>query len=383
LINSFKEDMKIPVANPMIGKNVIPYLQDSIEHSELSGNFGRYIKRFETDFAKFCEVEHAISVSNGTCALHLALAALGIKAGDEVLVQSLTNMASAFAVSYTGADPIPVDVEFDTWNMDPALIEKKITSRTKAIMVVHLFGHPVDMDPILELANKYNLFVIEDCAEAHGALYKNKKVGSIGDIGCFSFYANKIVAVGEAGMVTTNNLALSNQISSLKSLAYGSGQNRFMHDSIGFNYRLPNPIAAIGCAQLEDIQVVIDAKRRMADLYQKNLSDLSELQLPVEKDYAKNVYWMYHIVLRGGLKGKREMLMEMLASEGIETRVSFIPLNEQKVYPELVNDSKHKCPISSYVGANGMYLPSGPIITIEQQNQVITVLKNVIKKLKK
>lgn len=369
---------RVPVANPYLSSRIAEYVAEAIKKGELSGNFGHYIATLERQFSGFCDVDFSIAVCNGTCALHVALEALGIKHGDEVLVQTLTNMASAFSVSYTGATPIPVDIEPDTWNINPALLESLITEKTKAIMVVHLFGHPVDMDPVIEIAKKHNLYVIEDCAEAHGATYKGRKVGGIGDIGCFSLYANKIVATGEGGLVTTNSKALADKVRELRSLSYGTGQNRFMHEAIGFNYRMSNTIAAIGCAQLEDVEFVMQRKREIAQYYSDKLVGIDEIQPPVEKDYAKNVYWMYHVVLKGRAQGKRETVMNKLSGAGVETRVSFVPLNQQKIYIDRHSYDPDGCPVANRVAANGFYLPSGPLITQSEQDYVIRQLKRAL-----
>jgi perosamine synthetase len=365
---------RVPVARPYISEKITKYLQDAIDAGELSGNFGVHIAKFEAMFSTFVDSKHSITVANGTCALHVALAALGIKAGDEVIVQSLTNMASAFAVSYTGAVPVPIDVEVDTCNINPELIEALISEKTKAILVVHLFGHPVDMDPVLAVARKHGLFVIEDCAEAHGAKYKGKNLGCLGDVGCYSFYANKIVATGEGGMITTNSDKIATAIRELKSLAYGLGGNRFMHEAIGFNYRMPNTIAAIGCAQLEDVNFVLERKQEIAHYYNEKLGGISSLQLPTQKDYAFNVYWMYHVILKNDADGRRDSVTASLDREGIETRVSFTPLNEQNVYINQGLVRRGDCPVASWIGRNGFYLPSGPLLTRQEQDKTIDAL---------
>jgi perosamine synthetase len=318
-----------------------------------------------------------VATNAGTTALHLATATLKLKPGDEVLVSAFTNMASFFAVLYTGATPIPIDSEPDTWNIDPKLIEAKITPRTKAIMVVHIYGHPVDMDPVMEIAKKHNLMVIEDAAEAHGAEYKGRRVGGIGDIGCFSFYANKIITTGEGGMVVTNNKEYAERAWMLKSLAFGFGtDNKFIHHDIGFNYRMPNLQAAIGLAQLEKIDFLIEKKRELAAYYNEHLKDIPELQLPVEKPYAKNVYWVYHVVLQGALAGRRsEVFAEM------EKREAFMPYNVQK---ESITKGLAKpgdCPVAENIGANGFYLPSGPILSDEEKEYVVVNFREVLRSL--
>lgn len=373
--------MKIPVSTPFLGKEEEQLVAEAVSAGEISGTFGKFLPKFENDFARYVGCEYGVATSNGTVALHLALAALGIGKGDEVLVSTFTNMATFFAVHYQGATPIPIDIEPDTWNINPVLLEEKIISRTKAIIVVHIYGHPVDMDPILEIAKKHNLFVIEDAAEAHGALYKGKKIGSLGDIGCFSFYANKIITTGEGGMVVTNNKQIAERARLLGSLAYGGRENRFSHIAVGFNYRLSNVLAAIGCAQLQKIEQIIKLKRDIANFYNSNLSNIPELQLPVEKPYAKNIYWMHHIVLRGRAENKRNIIMGKLKEAGIETRESFVPYNLQpkEITKGLIQEDA--CPVANYVSKNGFYLPSGPVLKKEELNYIVDFLKQIISEL--
>lgn len=368
----------IPVCDPFLSPKVDEYVSDALKSKELSGNFGSYIQKFEDQFAGFLGVENAICVSSGTTALHVALSILDLGEGDEVIVQTQTNMATAFAVSYTGARPVPVDITTDTYNIDPSIVKSKISNKTKAIIVVHLFGHPVDMDPIMSIAKEKNLYLIEDCAQAHGALYKGKKVGSLGDIACFSFYANKILSTGEGGMVVTNDSELAKKARKVSSLSYGPANNRFMHEKIGFNYRMPNLTAAIGCAQLEKIEEIIEKKRNIAKFYSNNLSNIKQLQLPVEKDYAFNVFWMYHIVFKSNATGKRNFLLEKLKAKGVDTRNSFVPLNQQNVYIEMGIVKPNDCPNANFVGENGFYLPSGPNIDNKDLEYVVNSLKSVL-----
>lgn len=369
---------KVPVARPFFDDTEVDFAADAVRAGEISGNFGKYISQFENDFAKYCGVGFGISTTNGTTALHVALVALGIGQGDEVLVQTFTNMATFFAVRYVGAKPIAIDIESDTWNLDPNLLESKITSKTKAIMVVHIYGHPVDMDPIMAIAKKHNLFVIEDAAEAHGAEYKGKKVGSIGDISCFSFYANKIITTGEGGMVVTDNKELADRVRSLHSLSYGKGVNKFMHDAVGFNYRMSNAIAAIGCAQFAKIDKIIEMKRDMALFYNRELSGMGMLQLPVEKSYAKNVYWMYFVVLKGAWQGRRKEVMDALKERGVETREAFVPYNQQEIFIREGLVRPDECPVANNAGENGFYLPSGPVFKPGEQQYVVDVLRAVL-----
>ncbi|OGG40272.1 glutamine--scyllo-inositol aminotransferase [Candidatus Jorgensenbacteria bacterium RIFCSPLOWO2_01_FULL_45_25b] len=364
----------IPVSEPNIGEREKELVMDAIKKGDISGTHGEYIKKFEEGFSNYVGCGYGIATSNGTTALHLALVSLGIGKGDEVLVSTFTNMASCFAILYCGATPVPIDIEEDTWNINPALLEEKITANTKAILIVHIYGHPVDMDPILEVARKHNLKVIEDAAEAHGAEYKGKKVGSLGDVACWSFYANKILTTGEGGMLTTNNPELAEKARSLRSFSYGK-EHRFMHEDIGFNYRLTNLQAALGCAQLEQIEEIIAKKRQIAQWYKDALKDVQELQLPVEKPYAKNVYWMFHIVLQGKWEEKRDEVIRRLKNEGVETREAFIPYNMQKIMIEKGMTKSETCPIANKIGKSGFYLPSGINLSCEDVEYVATSLK--------
>ena len=368
---------KIPVSEPYLTSLESEYVNSALKEGAISGFFGDYINRFEKEFADFCDVPYAVSCSNGTTALHLAAVALDIQRDDEVLVSTLTNMATFFAILYQGAKPIPIDIDPTTLNLDPALLEKKITPKTKAILVVHLFGHTVDMDPVMAVARKHGLKVIEDCAEAHGALYKGRKVGSIGDIGCFSFYANKIITTGEGGMLTFKDKALAEKSKSLKSLAFGD-EMKFMHKYVGYNYRMTNIQAAIGCAQMPRIDEIIDRKRKTAARYTEQLKSVACLQLPVEQPYAKNVYWMYHMVLKGRAGQNRAAIMKRLAERGVETREGFVPYNMQKVFIDQGLTRFDECPLANAVALTGFYLPSSPLLTLEQQDYVVHHVKEIL-----
>ena len=368
--------MFIPVSRPLLGSNEIKFVTSAIKRGHISGLFGDYLDRFEKSFAAFCGVKSAALVNSGTTALHLAVAALGIGKGDEVIVATLTNMATFFAVLYEGATPIPVDVEPYTLNVDPQKIEEKITPRTKAIIVVHLYGHPADMDPIMAIARKHKLFVIEDAAEAHGALYKGKPVGSIGDVGCFSFYSNKIITTGEGGAVVSNDRALIEKIKNLKNLAFGSTE-KFMHTAVGFKYQMTNLQAAVGAGQMTHAAAIIKRKRAIGAFYMKHLSGIDGIQLPVEKPYAKNVYWMFNLILIGRLEGKRGAFMSELKKRGIETREDFVPFNDQKIFIEKGITKPADCPIASYVGKNGFYIPSGTDISSKELVYVAKQIKEV------
>lgn len=368
---------KIPVSCPIIKEEEFEFINDALKKGDISGFAGEYISRFEQEFANYSDCKYGVATSNGTTALHLAMVLLGIGPGDEVLVSTYTNMATFFAVLYQGAKPIPIDIEPDTWNIDPYLIEKKISNKTKAIVVVHIFGHPVDMDPVLAIAKKYNLYVVEDCAEAHGATYKGKKVGSLGDIGCYSFYANKIITTGEGGMVVTNEKAIADRAASIKSLAFGD-KNKFMHKEVGYNYRMTNLQAALGCAQMLKIDKIIEAKRTIATKYAERLSAIDALQLPIEKSYAKNVYWMYHLVLKENSGIERDSVIKKLYEKGIETRPGFIPFNMQEIFIAKGVTEYSACPTANYVAKNSFYIPSSPALTVSEIEYITDNLRNLL-----
>lgn len=361
--------MHVPVGRPLFGDIEKKYVNDALDKAEISGFFGNYIGDFERAFAKFCGVEDAVTVSSGTTALHLALATLNIGPGDEVLVSSFTNMATFFAVLYQGATPIGIDSEPQSLNMDPTLLEAKITPKTKAILVVHIYGQPADMDPILEVAKKHNLYVVEDAAEAHGAEYKGRKTGSMGDIGCFSFYANKIITTGEGGMLTMNDQKLADRARSLKALAFGK-ENKFMHADIGYNYRMTNLQAAIGAARMTRIDDILDRKERMASYYREHLKDIQGIRLPVQIPETKNVWWMYNLRLEGPFAGKRTAFIKALAERGVESREDFIPFNDQEIFIARGLTRPDECPVASEAGREGFYIPSGTDISEEEQAYV-------------
>lgn len=367
----------VPVSQPVIGELEIEYVMDALRQSAISGFYGDYLTRFESEFAAYCGTARGVATNSGTTALHLALAALSIGPGDEVLVSTLTNMATVFAVLYQGATPVPIDIEAETWNLDAALLERHVTPRTKAILVVHLFGHPVDMDPVLEVARRHDLKVIEDCAEAHGATYHGRRVGGLGDVGCFSFYANKIITTGEGGMITTNDHDLADYATSLKNLAFGE-TNRFMHAAVGFNYRMTNVQAALGCAQMRSIDAVIERKRNIARWYHERLADTRCLQLPVERPYARNVYWMYHVELAGDAAGRRDAVRSRLAQAGVETREGFIPANLQDVFLRQGWARAESCPRANLAARSTFYLPSGPSLTEEEVDYAAASLRSVL-----
>lgn len=348
----------IPVNEPLLGSKEVKNLVECVKSGWISSK-GKYIDLFEKEFAKFCGTRYGITVTSGTTALHLALLALNIKKDDEVIMPTFTMAATACAVIYTGAKPIFVDSEPRTGNMDVTKIEKFITSKTKAIMPVHIYGHPVDMESLIKISKKYRLFIIEDAAEAHGAEYRGKKCGSFGDVGCFSFYANKIITTGEGGMLVTNNKKLAIRARRLKDLAH-SPKKRFLHTDLAYNYRMTNMQAAIGLAQLNRIEEFIKKKRYMAMIYNKNLKGVKGLCLPIEENRVKNVYWMYTVIIDKKFGINRDKLMRELFKKGIETRTFFMPMHRQPFIKKLgLIAPKKKFPVADDISKKGLYLPSG------------------------
>lgn len=362
----------IPVAEPNLEGNELKYVEDCIKTGWIS-SIGEYVTRFEEGFSRYCGVKHGVAVANGTVALHLALEALGIKKGDEVIVPSLTFVATANAVKYTGAKPVFVDSEPRTWNINPGKIEEKITEKTRAIIPVHLYGHPCDMDRIREIAEKHGLVIIEDAAEAHGAEYKNKKTGSLSTISCFSFYGNKILTTGEGGMCLTDDEKLAEKMRQLKDHGM-SKEKRYYHPQIGYNYRLTNIQAAIGLAQLERIEQIIETKRKNAKFYNSLLKDVKGITLPVEEPWAKNVYWLYSILIEKDYKLDRDRLMAELKAEGIDTRPFFIPLHKM---PYL--DEGLKLQVAEDLGMKGINLPSSTKLTKEEIHKIAETISRLNK----
>jgi perosamine synthetase len=348
----------IPVCVPLLKGKEFEYLKDCIDTNWISSK-GRYVEEFEKKFSHYCNCKYGVTTTNGTSSIHLALRSIGIKEGDEVLVPAFTMIGSVFPIIYCGAKPVLVDSEDKTWNIDVSQIEEKITERTKAIMPVHIYGHPCDMDPIQKIAKKHGLWVIEDAAEAHGAEYRGKKAGGIGDVGCFSFYANKIITCGEGGMLVTNNEEFATHAMSLKNLSFKGGKSRvYLHSEVGYNYRLTNLQAAVGLAQFEQIDEFVEMRRRNAKIYEELLNGVPGLKLPVEMDWAKNVYWMYSILVGPELGVSRDKLMEELAIRGVETRSFFVSMNQQPVFKNMGLFKDEEYPVAESLSQKGLYLPS-------------------------
>jgi len=353
----------IPVFEPSVGEDEVEAVATAVRAGEISGSFGESIPRFEQEFADYVGCAHGVAVTSGTTALQLAVAAAGIGAGDEIVVSASTNIASALAAYHSGAVPVPIDVEPDTWNIDLNLIEAQITPKTRAIMPVHLFGHPVDMEGLMEIAVEHGLVVIEDCAESHGATARGRMTGSFGELSCFSFYANKIITTGEGGMVMTSDAGLAERLRLLRNLAFQ--KPRFFHEEAGFNFRMTGMQAAMGRVQLDKIDRMIDEKRRVAHTYNRHLAEVPGIQTPVERDWARNVYWMYSIVIGEDFGVGRDELMAKLQERGIETRTFFCPLNMQPCLQRQRGFRQVHSPVAEKLWRTGLYLPSSISLTEE------------------
>jgi perosamine synthetase len=362
----------IPVWEPVLDGNEKRYVLDCLETNWIS-SLGSYITRFEESVAGFCGVPHGVATSSCTTALHLALVALGIGPGDEVLIPDFTLIVSANTVIQAGARPVLVDSDPRTWCIDPNRLEEKIGPRTRAVMPVHMYGHPCDMPAIGEIARRHGLRVIEDCAEAHGAEIAGRKVGSFGDAACFSFYGNKILTTGEGGMVLCRDAALAERMRLLRNQAFD--QPRFVHREIGYNYRLTNLQAAIGLAQTERVEEKVERKREIARWYADAFAGVDDVELPWEAPGAKNVYWMYGVKLGDSFRRGRDGVMAAMKERGVETRAFFCPMHQQPVFAgndrdPRFPDTSGEYPVSDDLWKRGLYLPSGLGLTRAQVQEV-------------
>lgn len=357
----------IPVAEPQFSGNELKYVSDCITSGWVSSR-GKYVAQFEQAFARFCHCDYGVATFNGTIALHLVLAALNIGPGDEVIVPALTFISTATAVSYTGATPVFVDVDPDTWCMSAETAAPAITERTRAIIPVHLFGHPADMDPLLALAAKHNLLVIEDAAEAHGATYRGRRVGSLGHAAMFSFMGNKIITTGEGGIIVTSDQALAERCIFLENHAR-MPENPYWHLEIGFNYRMTNLQAALGVAQLEQIEDFIAIRRRIAAHYIRRLGDVPGLTMPPNAPWADSVYWIFAPLIGPEFGPDRDTVRRCLAEKGIESRPFFSPIHQMPMYA-----TGQHLPVVERLSMEGINLPSGTPITPEQIDIVCDTL---------
>lgn len=362
---------KIPIYQPLLIGNEKKYVNECLDSSWISSK-GEYVNKFENSFANYIGVNNATSVSNGTVAIHLALLALGIGEDDEVIVPTLTYIASVNSIVYTGAKPVFVDSLWESWQIDPKDVLKKITPNTKAIIAVHLYGHPCDMDSLVNICKENNIFLIEDCAEAIGTLYKGKHVGTFGDISTFSFFGNKTITTGEGGMVVTNDETLYNRSKHFK--GQGLAKHRqYWHDVIGYNYRMTNICAAIGLAQIEQIEYILKEKKRVADNYRLHFKDSSVIfHEPISNDVYHS-YWMCSILTDNA--NQREELREYLEKSGIETRPLFYPVHTMPMYS--TKYEKHK--VAENLGWRGINLPSYPGLTNYQIKEIAYLVINFIK----
>jgi perosamine synthetase len=367
-----KNQKVIPVSHPALIGNEKTYVNECLDTGWIS-SVGRFIPLFEKAFSQFCSVDYAVACSSGTTALHLALTALGVRPQDEVLIPTLTYVATANAVRYCGATPVLVDSEPRTMNINPDLVERAITPRTKGVIVVHLYGHPVDMDPILAIARRHNLFVLEDAAEAHGARYKGRTTGGLADVAVFSFFGNKIITTGEGGMVTSNSNELNRQLQLLR----GQGMDptrRYWFPQIGYNYRMTNIQAALGLAQLENASSHLAARRRVAEWYKVHLEAVQDLiTLPIEEPWAYHAFWMHTILLDNEIN--RDQFMQILMDHGIETRPVFYPMHVMPVYRE--PDGSY--PAAEDLARRGVSLPTHGLLTEEDVDRIAKTIHQTVR----
>lgn len=360
----------IPVAEPLLAGKELEYVTDCIQSGWIS-SLGKYVRDFEEHFAAYCGARYGVATFNGTVALHLLAATLNLGPGDEVIMPSLTYVATANAIRYTGATPVFVDSERETWNIDPNTVVEAITPRTRAILAVHLYGHPANMDPLRAIAEEHNVLLLEDAAEAHGACYKGRRVGSLSDAAIFSFYGNKIITTGEGGVIVTNNQAWAERAFFLENQGRYS-ENPYWHSEVAYNYRMTNIQAAIGLAQLERIDEMIDIRRRNAARYNRRLVEVRGLTLPPEMDWAQNVYWMYSVIIKDEFGLERDEVRAKLRAAGIDTRPFFYPVHALPMYK-----TGQSLPVAEDLGRRGINLPSGATLTPEQIDYVCDTLANL------
>lgn len=366
----------IPVNVPAFLGNEKKYLNECIDTGWISSE-GPFVKRFENEVSKYVNRKYATACSSGTAALDIAAAAIGLKEGDEVIIPSFTIISCATAFIKLGIKPIFVDCNIETFNVDPSVISSKITSKTKAILIVHIYGLTVDLYPILEIAKKNNLRVIEDAAEMYGQEYKEKKCGSFGDISIFSFYPNKQITTGEGGMVLTNDPSLDERAKSLRNLCFT--KDRFIHQEIGYNYRMTNLQAAIGVAQHERIDEIVKRKREIGNYYNNLLKNIENINLPIKKtDYCENIYWVYPIVLKKNYSKNAKQIMQELGNFKIGTRPFFYPMHKQPIFQKLQLIFEGNFSNSEYLYEKGFYIPSGLAITEKEMKEVARCLKLVL-----
>lgn len=369
----------IPVNEPLLNGNEKKYLNECIDTGWISSE-GPFIKKFEENMANFVGRKYSVAVTNGTAALEMAIEALGIGKGDEIIMPSFTIISCCQAIVKAGAIPVLVDSEYDTFNMKVEDIESKITTKTRAIMVVHIYGLPVDMNKILEISRKYNLKIIEDAAEMHGQTYNGKMCGSFGDISIFSFYPNKHITTGEGGMVLMDNELLYERCKSLRNLCFSpDGNKRFIHEELGWNLRMTNIQAALGVAQLERINEFVAKKKWIGEMYQELLSDINVINLPVrQKEFSDNIYWVFAITLKDNYAKTVKEVMKELGDRGVGTRPFFYPMHAQPVFNKMGLFLDEHYPNAVKLYERGFYIPSGMAITKEQILEVSKIMHEVL-----
>jgi len=366
----------ISVNEPLLSGNEKKYLNECIDTGWISSE-GAFVHKFEEQFSARVGRKYGVAVCNGSAALEVAVRAFDIGPGDEVILPTFTIISCAAAIVRAGAKPVLVDADPLTWNMEVNQIEDKITSKTRAIMVVHVYGLPVNMYPVIALAEKYGLKIIEDAAEAHGLDYKGQPCGSFGDISTFSFYPNKLITTGEGGMVLTDDENLAERCRSLRNLCF-QPQKRFVHKALGWNFRMSNLQAAVGLAQLEKLDEHVRRKRHMGQRYNELLKDISGLQLPLERtDYAENIYWVYGLVLKDDVPFDAQEAMRRLAERKIGTRPFFWPMHEQPVFKRMGLFEGESYPVAEHIARRGFYIPSGLAMTDEQIERVAISIREV------
>jgi perosamine synthetase len=375
----------IPVNEPLLGEQEAKYLAECVQTGWIS-SAGHFIEEFENKWAEYCGMKYGIAVCNGTAALQVAVSCIDLHPGDEVILPSFTIISCVLPIIEHGAIPVLVDCDPNTWCMDVNQIEAKITKKTRAILPVHIYGHPVDMDPVLTLAREHNLVVIEDAAEAHGAEYLTnrngkepvwKRCGGMGHITTFSFYANKLITTGEGGMVLTNDSLYAEKARNYRNLCFRP-ERRFYHTEMGYNFRMTNMQAALGVAQLERFGEILSKKRWMGSAYTERLKNISGLQIPVEESWAKQVYWMYGLVLDENTGMDADEFARQLSSLGVQTRPFFLGMHEQPVFKDKGLFIEEHYPISERIARQGLYIPSGLALSEAQLDEVSLAVKKVL-----
>jgi len=364
----------IPVFRPLISKKDKASVLSALNKGEISGNFGKIINQFENNFAKYIGCKYASTTSSGTTALQLAVSALNLAKGSEILLSSCTNIATALAIVHNGFIPIPIDSDLHSWNIDLTKIEKQITKKTKAIIIVHFLGNPVDIKKINHIKKKYKLKIIEDAAEAHGAKIKNKMIGNLADISCFSFYANKVLTSGEGGMVCTNNKKYYNKINLLKNL--GFTKPRFVHKILGHNFRMSGIQAALGLSQLKDIENIIKKKINIFKKYKKKLEKIKNIAFAKEENNSRNVYWQVGIRIKNKSKNK---LVKFLKQNHIDTRNFFFSIRNQPCLQKIIPKRIPKTKVTDLLWSQGIYLPSSHNIKDSEINKICGLIKKFYK----